>query len=159
MLAAAELRPLRTLRSAAVNVVVGEGMATRLQALGVSPAKIKVIGNWADSALISPLPPEESALRQEWIPGDRFVVCYAGNLGRAHDVDTLLSAMTLLQDRAVMSPNDLAARVMFLFVGGGAKWAKLEREAMRRTLTNFRMRPYQPKERLSETLGVETFTW
>jgi glycosyltransferase involved in cell wall biosynthesis len=62
--------------------------------------------------------------------------------------------MTLLQDRAVMSPTDPAAKVMFLFVGGGAKRAKLEREAMRRTLTNFRIRPNQPKERLSETLGV-----
>jgi hypothetical protein len=70
------LRPLRnwSLRTAAVNVVVGEGMAARLQALGLPPEKIKVIGNWADRALISPLPPEESALRQEWIPGDRFVV-------------------------------------------------------------------------------------
>jgi glycosyltransferase involved in cell wall biosynthesis len=53
-----------------------------------------------------------------------------------------------------MSPTDPAAKVMFLFVGGGAKRAGLEREAMRRTLTNFRIRPYQPKERLSETLGV-----
>jgi glycosyltransferase involved in cell wall biosynthesis len=82
------------------------------------------------------------------------VVCYAGNLGRAHDIDTILSAMTILQDRAVMSPADPAAKVMFLFVGGGAKRAKLEREAVRRTLTNFRMRPYQPKEQLSEALGV-----
>ena len=47
--------------------------------------------------------------------------------------------MTLLQDRAVMSPTGPAARVMFLFVGGGAKRAKLEREAMKRTLTNFRV--------------------
>jgi glycosyltransferase involved in cell wall biosynthesis len=62
--------------------------------------------------------------------------------------------MTLLQDRAVMKPTDPAANVMFLFVGGGAKRAKLEREAMKRTLTNYRVRPYQPKERLSETLAV-----
>ena len=68
--------------------------------------------------------------------------------------ETALSAMTLLQDRAVMSPTDPAAKVMFLFVGGGAKRAKLEREAVKRGLTNFRMRPYQPKENLSETLGV-----
>ena len=49
-LATAVLRPLRnwSLRSAEVNVVVGEGMATRLQTLGVPPEKIKVIGNWAD---------------------------------------------------------------------------------------------------------------
>ena len=75
-------------------------MAARLKALGVPPEKIKVIGNWADRALISPLPPNESALRQEWMPGDRFVVGYAGNLGRAHDIDTVLAAMTLLHERA-----------------------------------------------------------
>jgi hypothetical protein len=28
------------------------------------------------------------------VPDGRFVVAYAGNLGRAHDVDTILSAMT-----------------------------------------------------------------
>ena len=155
-LATAVLRPLRnwSLRSATVNVVVGEGMAARLQALGLPPEKIKVISNWADRALISPLPLEESALRQEWIPEDRFVVGYAGNLGRAHDVDTVLAAMTLLQQRAKKSPSDLAAKVMFVFVGGGAQRARLEREALKRGLSNFRLRPYQPKERLGETLAV-----
>ena len=82
------------------------------------------------------------------------MVCYAGNLGRVHDVDTMLPAMTLLQERAKNSPSHLAAKVMFLFVGGGAKRAHLEREAFKRGLTNFRMRPYQPKERLGETLSV-----
>ena len=129
-------------------------MAARLQDLGLPPEKIKVISNWADSALITPLPPEESALRQEWIPGDRFVVGYAGNLGRAHDVDTMLAAMALLQERAKKSPFDLAAKIMFVFVGGGAKRASLEREALKRGLSNFRLRPYQPKERLRETLAV-----
>jgi colanic acid biosynthesis glycosyl transferase WcaI len=155
-LATAVLRPLRnwSLRSAAVNVVVGEGMALRLQALGLPPEKIKVIGNWADSALIAPLPAEESALRQEWIPRDRFVVGYAGNLGRAHDIDTVLAAMTLLQERAKTSPSDLAAKVMFVFVGGGVQRASLEREARKRGLSNFRLKPYQPKEHLGETLGL-----
>ena len=154
-LPAAVLRPLRnwSLRSAEVNVVVGEGMAARLKALGLPPEKIKVISNWADRALISPLPPEENELRKEWIPGDRFVVGYAGNLGRAHDVDTMLAAMTLLQERAKKSPSDLAAKVMFVFVGGGAQRARLEREALKRGLSNFRLRPYQPKERLGETLS------
>ena len=155
-LATAVLRPLRnwSLRSAEVNVVVGEGMALRLQALGLPPEKIKVISNWADSALIAPLPPDESALRQEWIPDGRFVVGYAGNLGRAHDIDTVLAAMTLLQERAKKSPSDLAAKIMFVFVGGGAQRASLEREALKRGLSNFRLRPYQPKERLGETLAV-----
>ena len=82
------------------------------------------------------------------------MVGYAGNLGRAHDVDTILSAMTLLQERAKNSPFDLAAKVMFVFVGGGAQRASLEREALKRGLSNFHSRPYQPKERLGETLAV-----
>ena len=155
-LATAVLLPIRnwSLHSAAVNVVVGEGMAARLQAIGLPPEKIKVISNWADSALITPLPPEESALRKEWIQGNRFVVGYAGNLGRAHDIDTVLAAMALLQQRANKSPSDLAAKVVFVFVGGGAQRARLEREALKRGLSNFRLRPYQPKERLGETLAV-----
>ena len=86
------------------------------------------------------------------------MVCYAGNLGRAHDVDTMLSAMTLLQEQAKKSPSDPAAKIMFVFVGGGAKRARLEREALKRGLSNFRMRPYQPKERLGETWASGTFT-
>ena len=109
-IAGGALRPLRnwSLRSAKVNVVVGDGMATRLKGIGVD--NVEVISNWSDSALISPLPAEESELRKDWIPKDRFVVCYAGNLGRAHDVDTLLSAMMSLQQQAKKSPCDLAAK-------------------------------------------------
>ena len=62
--------------------------------------------------------------------------------------------MTMLQERAKNSPSDPAAKVMFVFIGGGAQRARLEREALKRGLTNFRMRPYQPKERLGETLSV-----
>ena len=143
-----------SLRSAKTNVVVGDGMAAHLEAQGISRSKITVINNWADGSLIRPQAQPEIQLRREWLPPGRFVVCYAGNLGRAHDIETALSAMTLLQDRAVITPTDAAAKVMFLFVGGGAKRAKLEKEALKRGLTNFRMRPYQPKENLSETLGI-----
>ena len=153
-LLARALTPIRnwSLKSATMNVVVGDGMAAHLEAQGIPRKQITVINNWADASLIQPQ--KESELRKEWLPPGRFVVCYAGNLGRAHDVKTILSAMTLLQDRAVASPTDPAAKIIFLFVGGGAKRVQLEREAMRRALTNFRVRPYQPKERLAETLNV-----
>ena len=43
---------------------------------------------------------------------------------------------------------------MFIFVGGGAQRAKLEREILKRGLTNVRLHPYQPRELLAETLAV-----
>ena len=67
--------------------------------------------------------------------------------------------MTLLHQRAKKSPSDLAAKVMFVFVGGGAHRASLEREALKRGLSNFRLRPYQPKERLGEPFALRMCTW
>jgi colanic acid biosynthesis glycosyl transferase WcaI len=151
------MRPLRnwSLRFAKTNVVVGEGMVARLQAQGIGRESIRVIPNWSDGALIVPVPAEQNELRKNWAPNSRFIVGYAGNLGRAHDVDTITKAMTILQKCAVHSTaDDIAGRILFVFIGGGALRAKLEREMLKRRLTNVRLYPYQPREHLAETLGV-----
>lgn len=151
------LRPLRdwSLKTASMNVVIGESMAEHLQALGVSPSRIRVISNWADGNQIKPIPPRQNALRKEWGLNDRFVVGYAGNLGRAHEVDTIIETIALLNRRAIDSPpNDIARRIEFVFVGGGVQHAKLKEEISRRSLGNVEIYPYQPQERLAETLGM-----
>jgi colanic acid biosynthesis glycosyl transferase WcaI len=142
-------RPLRwlrnwSLRGAAVNVALGERMAERLRQEGVPATRIAIIPNWADGRAVRPVAPRDNALRAEWGLADSFVVGYSGNLGRAHDIDTMLEAMTALRD----------ADVVFLFIGGGAHYARLRHEAEARKLTNIRIRPYQPVERLSESLSV-----
>ena len=82
-------------------------------------------------------------------------MAYAGNLGRAHDIATIIETMTLLHQRTgSSSADDVARRVMFLFIGGGAQRATLEQEVQKRRLTNVQFHPYQPQERLAETLGV-----
>jgi glycosyltransferase involved in cell wall biosynthesis len=140
-----------SLRAAYTNVVVAHGMANRLLQEGIPREKIRIIENWADGAVIVPLPPQKNELRKSWGLEDRFVVGYAGNLGRAHDLDTVVEAMTLLQGRAT---DEMADRVTFLFVGGGAQFPKLEREILQRQLRNVSTRPYQPHNRLAETLAV-----
>jgi colanic acid biosynthesis glycosyl transferase WcaI len=151
------LRPIRnwSLRAAHTNVVVGEAMSAHLNKQGIAPDKIRVISNWADGTLIVPVAPARNETRQKWGLGDRFVVGYAGNLGRSHDVDTLIEAMTSLHERAIRSPPDhVAQRIVFVFVGGGIQHAKLAQEISRRQLTNVQIHPYQPQECLAETLGV-----
>jgi catechol 2,3-dioxygenase-like lactoylglutathione lyase family enzyme len=66
---------------AAGVIALGECMRARLG------GKVTVIGNWADSQEIRPLPFPEGAL----------TVLYSGNLGLAHDVDTVLAAMKELR--------------------------------------------------------------
>ena len=66
-------------------IVLGECMRDRLITRGVAPEKIFVAEHWANSASITPLPR----------PGDpkELVLLYSGNLGLAHDLDTLLGTM------------------------------------------------------------------
>jgi len=71
--------------------------------------------------------------------GERFVVGYCGNFGRAHDVETLIGAARGLAHRR---------DVVFLFVGGGHGVARL-REA---GLPNVQIRGYVPEEALGATL-------
>jgi glycosyltransferase involved in cell wall biosynthesis len=145
----------RSLHSARANVVVGDEMAHRLQSQGIKRKSLRVIPNWADGGLIAPIAKDDNELRKSWALNSRFVVGYAGNLGRAHDFETVVDALTLLRDQAQSGPtNALAAGVMFLFVGGGAQRARFEREVLQRRLTNVRMHPYQPRERLGESLSA-----
>jgi glycosyltransferase involved in cell wall biosynthesis len=151
------MRPLShwSLRQAHTNVVVGEKMAAYLEQQGIRPERIQVIANWADGDLIAPIASAKNELRKGWALDDYFVVAYAGNLGRAHDAATIIEAMTLLRERTIGSASDdVARRIIFFFIGGGAQRATLEREVQQLRLTNVRFHPYQPREHLAETLGV-----
>ena len=117
------LRPIRdwSLRRAKRNVVLGELMAARVP-------KSVIIHNWADAAL---------APRGQAGGPHSTTVGYSGNLGRAHEVDTMLAAMRMLPE------------VRFVFIGGGAQLERMKREAP----PNVEFRPYAPRERLAESLS------
>src|SRR5262249_29975552 len=85
-----------SLYCAAANVALGDRMAERLAMLGVTPARISVIANWIDADRVKPIAPEDNSLRREWGLDDEFVVGYSGNLGRAHDYETMLDAIIRL---------------------------------------------------------------
>jgi glycosyltransferase involved in cell wall biosynthesis len=129
-----------SLRRAALNVVLGERMAAEVAQL-VPGARLRVVPNWADGAAIRPMPAATSALRREWGFEGKFVVGYSGNLGRAHDCETLLEAA-----RQLAGERDIA----FSFTGGGYHFARL-REA---GLANLSLRGYVPEARLGESLAA-----
>jgi glycosyltransferase involved in cell wall biosynthesis len=141
----------RSLKSAAVNVVVGEGMAERLVKRGLTSAHLKVIHNWTDDTEIVPIPHKQNQLRRLWGLEDKFVVGYSGNLGRAHEFDTVLAA----SERLRHDP-----RIIFLFIGSGHNLDKLANLANSRGLAaNFRFMPYQERPLLKYSLGVPDLHW
>jgi glycosyltransferase involved in cell wall biosynthesis len=138
---------LRTwsLRRAAMNVVLGDYMAARVRALGIDDDKVAVIHNWADGRAIQPPAAITSPLRDEWGLTGRFVVGYSGNMGRAHEFETLLA----IAERFRNEPG-----MCFLFIGGGALRPWIEAEAARRRLPNVLFKPYLPREALGQSLTV-----
>lgn len=143
----AMLRALRnsSLRRAVVNVVLGERMAGQMRSLAGRDAKIEIIHNWADGETIKPLPHAANPLREAWDLSGKLVIEYSGNMGQVHEFETILDAAGKLVDRP---------EVVFLFVGGGFYRGNIENEARHRNLPNLRFKPYQPREKLSESLGV-----
>jgi glycosyltransferase involved in cell wall biosynthesis len=134
----------RSLRQARVNVVLGARMAQHIAHV-VDADRVKVVENWANGALITPRTPGQSKLRRQLGLDSSFVVEYSGNLGRAHEYATILDAAT----RLTAYP-----RVVFLFIGGGAKFVELRREVEQRGLQNFRFLPYQPRAGLADSLAA-----
>jgi lipopolysaccharide/colanic/teichoic acid biosynthesis glycosyltransferase len=139
------LRALRnaSLRGAEINVALCPGMAARLAAEGVPRARLAVIPNWADGELIRPLAPQHNPLRAAWGLGDRLVIGYSGNLGRAHEVDAVVELMTLLADEPAL---------LFLFIGAGFGYPALRAKIAARRLENVVLRPYQDRARLPQSL-------
>ena len=141
------LRSVRnwSLQTAYKNVVIGDGMATKLTEEGIPSDTIQVIHNWSDGRAIQPVDREKNDLRREWRLREKFVVGYSGNIGRAHEFDTILSAAEMLKS---------AGNIIFLFIGGGAQRDRIEGEARRRGLANIMFKPYQPREQLMLSLTV-----
>ena len=124
-------------------VAIGEQMRRRLVAKGVRDDAISVIPNWTDTENLVPRE-RANAWAQEYGLVDRFVVMHSGNLGYAQDLQTLLHAATYLRDL-----EDLE----FVLIGSGAMGTELAALAKRLGLRNVRFLPYQPRERLAESLS------
>jgi len=111
----------RSLRRARVNVALGEAMAKKIGANAV------VQHNWAGAELT----PVESPRHTTFVAG------YSGNLGRAHEFETMLAAARARPD------------VRFDVAGGGAQLERIRAHAP----ANVSFRGYAPREQLRESLS------
>lgn len=135
----------RSLRTAAMNVAIGERMAEYFVAQGVAATRVQVIPNWAPEQSIQPMPAANSGLRRKLGLQTGFVVGYSGNLGRAHDWETLFDAGLRL---------DNEPGIAFLIVGGGHGYESMRSRVAEAGLTNFHFQTYQALETLSDSMAA-----
>jgi glycosyltransferase involved in cell wall biosynthesis len=141
----------KSLHAAVANVVVGNLMGRKIASFGISAKRIHVIPNWCDDHNIFPIATADNPLRREWGLQEKFVVGYSGNLGRAHEYQTILAA----SERLKKYPH-----IIFLLVGGGHLFDELARSVKTRDLDQtYRFMPYQNQTNLNYALGVADVHW
>jgi lipopolysaccharide/colanic/teichoic acid biosynthesis glycosyltransferase/glycosyltransferase involved in cell wall biosynthesis len=113
-------------------VVLSPGFKQKLIDRGVPPEKIDVIYNWCN----------EKAMRSTGGPvtrlerADRFCILFAGVMGFAQDIDSVLYAAQICR---TSTPE-----AEFVFMGAGVDRIRLERLAEEMRLENVRFFPPQP---------------
>jgi lipopolysaccharide/colanic/teichoic acid biosynthesis glycosyltransferase len=125
-------------------IVNSPGFRSHLEAAGVDPRRLTVIPNGVETQMFDEAA-DGRALRQQFQLDDAYVVMYAGSLGRANDLDTLLRAAARLRDEP---------RIRFLLIGGGKELPALEQTVADRQLTNVRLGGHFPKAQMPQVLAA-----
>ncbi len=134
-----------SLKSAYLNVVIGEKMGELLNAEGIGRDKITVIHNWSDIDIDTKNKNNVLELSKEWKVEGKFVIGYSGNFGRAHEYHTIADVISKMRDDA---------DVLFLFIGGGIYYDKLKQFVDKENIKNVEFKPYQPRENLVDSLSL-----
>jgi glycosyltransferase involved in cell wall biosynthesis len=137
-----------TLGEADAVIALGRDMRDRiLDRYGrhVAPDRVHVVPPWADGAALRPVAKADNPLAAALGLRDTFNVVYSGNLGVAHDVDTLVATIDRTRDDAGMQ---------WLFIGGGNRFEALATTARERSWPHVRFLPFQERGALNESLNL-----
>ena len=104
-------------RSASRVVSLGESMSINLRSKGIPKNKIVIIKNWGLGDFKTIKAPNK--LNEDWNIKSELTLIYSGNLGIAHEWETLLQALKLSK----LKPNQL--KILFVSAGTRIKEAKI----------------------------------
>lgn len=123
--------------------VLSPGFKRLLLQRGVPDAKVDVIYNWADEVALTSSQGHPPAN----FPGpERLRILFAGNMGKAQALDTVLEAAALLQKRN--------ARVSFVLLGSGVELDRLKHRAIDMQLQNTIFLPPVPMSEVGALLDA-----
>jgi colanic acid biosynthesis glycosyl transferase WcaI len=124
-------------------VVLSPGFARFLVQRGVPEGKVEVIYNWAnESVLMHPL---QKGL-YPFVRLTNFKVMFAGNMGKAQALDSVLEAAVILQERG--------SRASFVMVGGGLEVERLKVRVHHLRLENVVFLPSVPMSEVGALLAL-----
>lgn len=135
-----------TYRNADRIVVISQDFKKNIMAKGVPENKIEVIYNWVDQNAVAPVLDEDNELFEEFgISKNKFRVVYAGNLGNAQNINIIIDAANHFRN------ND---NIEFIIFGKGSLKDDIIATKEKERLSNLRIFPIQPYERVSKVYGL-----
>jgi colanic acid biosynthesis glycosyl transferase WcaI len=133
----------RAYRRCAAVIALDEDMAAVVRHHRIEPECIRP---WVFRALLDQIPTLPQPPRKH---DGQWIWLYSGNLGRAHEFETLLQAQKAIE---VRDPS-----VRLVFQGGGPAWQKAQERARDLGLARCDFRDYVPEESLvGSLLGSDT---
>jgi glycosyltransferase involved in cell wall biosynthesis len=126
--------------NAEIVFTIGEAMASSLErmfdASKTLPGKVIFIPNWADTDWIRPVAKDKNEFAKKYGQVRKLTVMYSGNLGKTHDIETILAAAKELKGYDF---------IHFMIIGEGAKKSFVEQAKHRDGLDNVTILPFQPE--------------
>jgi glycosyltransferase involved in cell wall biosynthesis len=125
-------------RKTAAIRVISRGFRNDLIRKGVNPEKIHYIPNWVDTDFYRP-EPYDAVLADKLGLSGRFNIMYAGTVGLAQGLETLMDAAVLLGD---------LPRIQFVIVGDGVELPRLMKLREERKISNVKFLGRYPMEKM-----------
>ena len=137
------------IRNASKVVVIGRCMKEIIlkKAAGINAVqdKIHLVHIWGDDRNIHPVRREENSFVGKWSLKEKFVISYSGNMGRFHDMETIMNAARELNEEK---------EIEFLFIGEGHQKKRMKEYASRNHLKNCQFHTYVKRNDLPEALSL-----
>lgn len=130
-------------KRAAAIVVASPGMKTHLERQNVAPEKITVIPQWGDDEVFRPVDQDLELALRHGLARKRSVV-FAGNLGLAQGLDTILDAA-----KQLVRLEDF----QFVLIGDGVEAERLKKRCADEGIENVRFVGQQPATEVSKFLA------
>jgi glycosyltransferase involved in cell wall biosynthesis len=125
---------------------VSENLSREIMKYGNhSLPNVRIIPNWVNSDEIKPIPRSENVFIRERKLENSFVVMYSGNMGKTHDIESIVETARLLREKP---------EIRFIMVGDGEKRIKIERAIAEGNLHNVLLLPFQSPEMFKSSIAA-----
>ncbi len=133
-------------KNADVIITITEDMAENIRSKTEEKNKVHVVRNWIDTEKTVPVERSKNTLFDELgLSRDKFYVTYAGNIGMMQGIETIVDAAEKIKDKS---------EIQFIIFGNGSEEENIKNRIAEKQLTNIKMYPLQPLERVSEVYSL-----